>query len=108
MGISWRLRQRRQEVFALGMPPRKGLEVYAIEPFTTESKLAHERGKGLRNGACAIDLGVDNHRPVFFMNKISNDMIRVWIHTNFGHLDASMCRGEPYGTDAKVGLELTA
>jgi hypothetical protein len=80
IGRSWK------QTFTLSVPPRERLEANPIKTFAAKSKLTRESRKGRRSRTGVVDLSIDDSGPVFFVNKVSNVRIRIWIHENLGRL----------------------
>ena len=57
-----------------------------VEAFTVESKFFGKGAQRLRNRTGAMNLGINNSSPVFFMEEVSNVGIRI-IHVNGGGFD---------------------
>jgi hypothetical protein len=104
--IDRRTGRSRKQTFTLGVPMRERLESNTIKTFAMKLQLTRESRERLRNRTGTVDLGIDDGGPVFFVNKVSNVGIRIWVHRNLGRLSvlASSCKSDSAGL--QKGLKL--
>jgi hypothetical protein len=104
--IDWRTGRGRKQTLALSVPAGKGLESDTIKTGTAGLQLTRKGRKRFRNGTGTVDLSINDGGPVFFVNKVSNVGIRIWVHENLGRLSVSTSRGNGDSAGSQEGLKL--
>jgi hypothetical protein len=88
------------------MPAGKGLESDTIKTCATDLELTCKGGERHRNRTGAVDLGIDDGGPIFFVNEVGNVGIRIWVHENLGRLSVSTSRRNGDSAGSQEGLKL--